>query len=107
MSKLKKQTINISRIDRLIDDLKQKGKRYKIIILAQLKGRGLNDILPVTEQYRIYKLRKIYYEDKVMVEQVIAVDHMDLDDFIISKCFPRSNDPSVAEWPLILRNIHD
>lgn len=88
----KKQTVNLSRIDRIVQILKNEGNKYTLSILGKVEGQGLNDILQ-NEEWRVYIIRRLDYEDKVILERIIQNNDMELDDFILSYRFYKKEIP--------------
>lgn len=91
----KKQTINLSKIDKIVENLRQEQIPYIISLLGKVEGKGLNDILE-NEEWRVYQLRRLDYDNKIMLERIIQTNDIELDDFIISKVFYKDECPD--EW---------
>lgn len=88
-----KKTIDLSRLDDTMEILKKHRIPYKLFKLDNIQGLGLNDMVPVIESKRRHLIRKLEYENKVMVERFVRFQHKDLDDFIISYTFDRKDFP--------------
>lgn len=88
-----KNTIQLSVVNDLIDRLKKDSIPYKVSLLGKVQGNGLNDLSRITEEYKIYVLRRLDYEDKIVLEQIIQTNDMQLDDFVLSHLFYKREIP--------------
>ena len=90
---LQKQTIILSRLDKIAGQLKDKNLNPHIAVLNKIKGKGNNDFIKSINSYRIYDIRRLDYLDFVILEQFVEVKDKELDDFIISKKFDKDEVP--------------
>lgn len=87
-----KLTINKSEIDKTIELLKEFKIKYKLTILGEVIGYGLNDDIGIDESKK-YKIRKLEYKDKIVLEQRVKSDDCDMDDYILSFKFDKNKVP--------------
>jgi len=92
-----KCTTSSSKIDVTLNLLKKFGKNYKLSEIGFFEGNGLNDEIEY-EKFKIYKLRKLEYEDVVIMERIVRQSDCDADDIIESKEFKKGKEPK--KWPL-------
>ena len=89
-----KNTRGNTRIDDTIEVLKDLNKTfnipYTLEILGKVEARGLNDTYTGTKYYCI---RKLTYQNFVIMEQMIREPDCDIDDIIIAVKFERDNVP--------------
>ena len=95
-----KNTVNISRLDYIAHYLKEKGYKPKILLLEKIQGRGLNDLIPYTENRKTYFIRKMEYLDKIVVEKYVGTNDSELDDYIFSYEFQEGKFPE--EWDTVM-----
>jgi len=85
-----KNTIRRSEIDKTIELLKEFKVKYKLTTLGKVPGYGLNDAY---EDISEYEIRKLEYNDFVILEQMIRDPDCDMDDVISSFKFEKSKAP--------------
>ena len=90
-----KNTINRSEINKTIELLKEFKVDYKLKILGKVRGDGLNDDINGTPEHEI---RRLEYNDFVILEQMIRSQDCDIDDVILSFKFEKSKAPK--KWDL-------
>lgn len=88
-----KNTIQLSVVNDLIERLKKDSIPYRVTMLGKVQGNGLNDLSRTTEEYKTYVLRRLDYEDKIILEQIIQSTDMQLDDFVFSHLFNKKEIP--------------
>ena len=86
-----KQTINLSSLDAIKDTLDDLGVSYDLSVIAEFKGRGLND--PDGE---VYQLRRLQYDGKVVLEYAELDADCDADDRIMSYTINLDEEPE--DW---------
>lgn len=91
-----KKTVWLSRLDATLEVLKAEALDYDIEVIAKVKNRGFNEL------NKNYFIRKLKYNNKTMLEQMIQTMDKDLDDFFVSYVF--YNDKVPKEW-IIIRKI--
>jgi len=91
-----KNTTSASSIDTTLKVLKELGESYSLKEIGIVTGYGLNDDLPNDESKK-YKLRRLEYKDKVIIEQIIRNTDCDINDVIISKEFKKGEEPKDFE----------
>lgn len=90
-----KNTIITSDIDFIIRLLDRFKVRYKIKIIGEVAGLGLNDYFAGRD---VYQIRKLTYCDIVVLEQMHRTHDCDSDDVLTSKEFKKKDVPK--KWPL-------
>jgi len=88
-----KNTVNRSSIDTIISTLKRLNESYTVTVLGRVKGFGLND-----DEGKTYMIRKLEYQDTVVLEQMLRTSDCDMDDSIISVEFNKSKEPK--DWSI-------
>lgn len=88
-----KKTIDLSKIDSMISKLYQNKIPYKVYKLSNIKGLGVNDIIPQLETRKYYTIRKLEYANIIIAEKFIRFNHCHLDDFLISYKFSKNEFP--------------
>jgi hypothetical protein len=91
-----KNTISISEIDAVKHVLDNLGVKYTESIIATFNGRGLNDAY---NDVSAYNLRRLQYNDIILLECVEMDADCDIDDVIISYEFSASTEPK--NWKAI------
>lgn len=86
-----KQTINLSKIDFTIDLLDDLRIVYNLEVLGEVRGGGMNDS-------GNYKIRKLSFQDTVMIEQMTRSEDCDSDDYLESFKFEKGKEPK--RWKL-------
>lgn len=87
-----KNTISCSEVDNTIELLKEMNVEYKLTILGEVEGNGLNDGM-MWEENKKYPIRKLEYNDKVILEKLVRHPDCDVDDNIISEKFNKKEEP--------------
>lgn len=96
-----KRTINLSKLDKKQVELKESNLPYVVSLLGKVKGQGINDWEHVplkttvlegihavaTENLKYYWLRRLDWEDNVILEKIIQSDDMALNDYVFSMQF--------------------
>jgi len=85
-----KNTLNFSTLDATIKVLKMFSKKYKLTVLGKVKGLGLNDDYTANDTYT---LRKLTFENKIVIEQMQRTYDCDSDDIIVSIEFDKKTFP--------------
>lgn len=93
-----KNTMNCSEIDKTIELLKELKIKYKVKVLGTVTGYGNNDAYAKSDKH---KIRRLEYNDKVILEQIRRNDDCDENDFIISKKFNKNKTPK--NWKIEVR----
>jgi hypothetical protein len=83
----RKQTIILSRVDAIVALLKQNRVPHKLTLLSRVEGRGADDLYVEKERYRTYMVRKLEFQENIVLEQLVRTKDIELDDYIISKQF--------------------
>ena len=98
-----KNTINKSTVDATIKLLKELKIPYKVKILGQVMGLGLNDDIwgeDIKEEihcdHKYYDIRRLEYRDVVILEKMIRNKDCDIDDYIMSYEFKKGLEPK--DW---------
>ncbi|MFA6073945.1 MAG: hypothetical protein WC758_07560 [Candidatus Woesearchaeota archaeon] len=94
-----KNTRNCSELDKTIELLKELKIPYKVKVLGTVIGHGNNDDYALSDKHEI---RRLDYNDKVILEQMRRNDDCDFDDLIISLKFEKSKVPK--KWKIEVRN---
>jgi hypothetical protein len=89
-----KKTIDLSQVDNTMEILVKNKIPYKLYKMENIQGLGLNDMVPVLETRRRHIIRKLEYENKIMIERFVRFQHRDLDDFILSYSFFKKDLPT-------------
>ena len=84
-----KKTVNLSKIDIIVTELKRKRKEHSLVVLDKVKGRGINDI----DDNNHYLVRRLEFDNYVILEQFIQIKDTDIDDFIVSRVFAVDQEP--------------
>lgn len=85
------KTIEIkSEIDKIIKSLKKTKQKYKLSVLEYLEGRG------VSNTGKRYPIRKLEFDETVLLEYMKRTNHPNDPDIIISEQF--SNDSIPLTW---------
>ncbi len=90
-----KNTDKSTKIDDTIEVLKENNILYTLDILGKVRAKGQNDYYNCVENY---ELRKLTYQNFVIMEQMIREDDCDVDDCIIAVKFGKDNVPE--NWEL-------
>ena len=94
-----KNTFNISEIDSIIKVLKEISIDFRCEEIGKVRGRGLNDDYYCgTDEEKYYSLRKLYYNNFVVLEQMIRNSDCDIDDVITSFKFDKDKEP--VNWKI-------
>lgn len=94
-----KNTRNCSEVDKTIELLKELNIKYKVKVLGLVTGYGLNDDYAKSDKY---KIRRLDYKDKVVLEQMRRSDDPDFDDLLISLKFDKDKVPK--KWKIEVKN---
>lgn len=94
-----KDTINVSEIDSTIRVLETLNEPYKLIILGEVMGLGLNDTLGHGQEE--YPIRKLEFRDKVVLERMDRTEDCDADDYLVSFMFDKNKVPK--KWKLEIK----
>ncbi len=95
-----KNTIKSTKIDDTIEVLRENDISYTLDILGKVNANGQNDHYTVTEYYAI---RKLSYQNFVIMEQMIRENDCDIDDCIRAVKFEKDNVPE--NWELEIKEI--
>lgn len=100
---MNKHTILLTRIDETIKYLRQYHIHFKLFKILKGIGRGINDIIAIDNEpsSKKYILRRLDFQNTIMLERAILIDNNDLDDFIVSYVFKKEEVPK--EWDAIIR----
>ena len=85
-----KNTTISTKIDDTVEVLRENDIPYTLEILGKVEARGLNDTCTGTKYYSI---RKLSYQNFVIMEQMIRDPDCDIDDVITSEKFKKDNVP--------------
>ena len=85
-----KNTRGNTRIDDITEVLEENDISYTLEILGKVEARGLNDTYTGTKYYCI---RKLTYQNFVIMEQMIREPDCDIDDIIIATKFYKDSVP--------------
>jgi hypothetical protein len=88
-----KNTISASKIDTTIELLKELGFKYNLTELGKVEGNGLNDIDNTN-----YPIRKLEYNQVVILEKMIRSEDCDENDIIRSFKFKKKDVPK--KWKI-------
>lgn len=98
-----KNTINLSKLDLFAKMIFQMTKKKpEIFIFTQIKGCGANDYNSTKNNYKIYNIRYLEYENIIVAEKFIQTLDLDLDDFILSKNFHSKKFESMKWKPHVI-----
>ena len=97
LTRTNKRTLVLSNVDSLVKDLKRRRKEYNLVLLDRVKGYGINDV----DNYRHYLIRRLEYENWVVLERYIKFKDKQFDDFIIAKTFVKERTPK--KWATLIR----
>lgn len=90
-----KNTIRRSEIDKTIELLKEFKTDFKLTTIGVVTGYGLNDDYAKSDKHEI---RKLEYNDFVILEQMVRNKDCDMDDIIISIKFKKDKLPK--KWKI-------
>ena len=96
-----KNTVNCSDIDTIIETLKELNVKYILKDIGKVTGYGLNDDYAKTDKH---KIRKLTYEDFVVLEKIKRTTDCDTDDLIVSKKFHKNKVPKKWEIEETIEN---
>ncbi len=85
-----KNTTISTKIDDTVEVLRENDILYTLEILGKVEARGLNDTCTGTKYYSI---RKLLYQNFVIMEQMVRQPDCDIDDLIIATKFKKDNVP--------------
>lgn len=94
-----KNTFVMSKVDAVVDTLKKCGVDYKLTELDRVIGMGLNDNYGFVEALGRdgkYPIRRLAYNDLVVLEKMIRNPDCDGDDHIMSFEFKADEEPD--DW---------
>lgn len=95
MNSVKKRTINLSRLDYVANFLSRYNIKVDITLLHKEKGSGVNDIIPLKNEYRFYFLRRLEYKGYVILEKLVKYSDANVDDVIFSHEFEDNEVPAI------------
>ena len=84
-----KNTISTSKINAILKVLKNLNQSYSLKEIGVVKGYGVNDDCAETD---IHKLRRLEYDDNVIIERMVRQTDCDADDVIESIEFKKSEE---------------
>lgn len=90
-----KNTVKSTKIDDTIEVLRENNIFHTLEILGTAQGRGLNDSYSGTHYYY---LRKLSYQNFVIMERMVRDPDCDIDDVIKAEKFEKDNVPE--NWEL-------
>lgn len=91
-----KNTWNNSKIDYIVDSLKKhKEQGFVVLVMGVVKARGEND---KKENRESYPIRKFYWKDIIIIEQMIRDPDPDCSDILTSVAFKQDKSPTF--WDL-------
>jgi len=90
-----KKTINLSKIDDIVFLLIEDNIFHKTSIIEKVVGQGINDLVAGGKRIE-YRLRRLDYEDIIILECITQSYDMSLDDYILSHKFTKNTIPK--EW---------
>jgi len=91
-----KNTWNNSKIDYILNSLKEhKEQGYVVLIMGSVPARGEND---KQEKRESYQIRKLYWKDIIIIEQMIRDPDPDCSDILTSVAFKKTRSPTF--WDL-------
>jgi hypothetical protein len=82
-----------SNVDSIVETLDKLGHPYSVQTIGHVRGYGLND-----NDNQEYALRRLRYDDKVVLEYIQRSHDCDIDDCIDSAEYDASNEPT--QWVL-------
>lgn len=88
-----KYTLRDAVIDHLILDLKDMGIPYKITVMAELKGRGVNDISGKCHAIRRLEFRGANGKKIIYLERMERADDCDVNDIVTTHRFNEDEEP--------------
>jgi len=90
-----KNTRNCSEVDTTIKLLKELKVKFKIKVLGKVIGQGLNDEIGEygLGESKSYPMRRLEYQDNVVLEKIIRAPDCDVDDVIVSEKFSKGKEP--------------
>lgn len=91
-----KNTVIVSEIDAAIKVLEAYKKPYSLTVIGTVIGRGLNDLANTK-----YPIRRLSFEDRVILEAMFEAGDCDSDDWLISEEFSLENEPK--NWSCVQR----
>jgi len=91
-----KNTINMSTIDDIIQVLKDTKTSFKVTTVKEVRGYDLNDTL--------YKLQKLEYANKILIDQMIRTTDCDTNDVIITRKFKKGKVPKIFKAEITIQN---
>ena len=97
-----KNTIRSSDIDSIIEVLKELKVEYKEEKIGDVTGFGLNDDYSNTDKHVI---RKLTYNDYVVLEKIVRTTDCDSNDVIVSKKFKKDKVPK--KWKIEETIVND
>lgn len=83
-----KNTVRTSALDASLGVLKDLGADYDLTLLADVRGRGLND-----GEFQTYDIRRLEYKDVVILEHMVRTCDCDVDDVIESFRYTKGAEP--------------
>ena len=89
-----KQTANLSKLDAVKETLDELEIPYTLTVIAEFRGRGLNDA-----EGEEHQLRRLQYANKVILEYAELEADCDTDDKILSRTFGVDEEPK--DWRAI------
>src|SRR5207253_2925845 len=98
---LLKRTIFLSNLDRIASEIKNKKGNPQISIIGKVKGRGVNDFIAQREEFKTYNIRKLQYNEIVVLEQFVQIKDKELDDYVLSKNFVKGREPENWKFRII------
>jgi hypothetical protein len=90
-----KNTLNHSQVNRTIELLDELGIPYTLEAIGEVKAIGLNDMM---SYIHTYWMRRLSYNDKVILEHILRSWDCDVDDIICSEKFDVAHEPQ--DWKL-------
>ena len=99
-----KNTISLSEIDSTMGVLKDLNVDFRCEEIGKVRGCGLNDYWNYELGEKYYSMRRLIYDDSVILEQMIRVNDCDVDDVIISSKFDKEKEP---DWEIEVKGEED
>ena len=96
-----KNTISMSSLKAILKTLENVGIPHEVSVIGTFKGRGLNDDPYMNGTDTTYELRRLQYQDRVILEHVELDGDCDTDDVIVSTEFWLKDEPK--NWEPIRR----
>ena len=96
-----KNTISMSEIDSTMGVLKDLNVDFRCEEIRKVRGYGLNDYLMNEFGKTQYSLRRLTYDNFVILEQIIRDSDCDIDDIIVSSKFTRDKEPD--DWKIEIK----